>query len=212
MPEGSENVPAGTGPGGSNDTNMSIASPSRVLPRVEVGDILNSWEEFADWKQLTSRLLWFYVGMSPEGVVLLENEVQSPMILSARLSRPMMKEGRAFDNSYPALWKWLNERYEKLSATLISANYSNLVAMKMTASESVEDYISRADGCMAVLEVAPQKIEMVFVIQRGRGHQGRGSGRGGNSRGYSGRGGSATGPTDDRNWAAVLHLHPVRPE
>ena len=67
MPEGSENVPAGTGPGGSNASNMSIASPSRFLPRVEIGDILNSWEEFADWKQRTSRLLWFYGGMGWKG-------------------------------------------------------------------------------------------------------------------------------------------------
>ena len=59
MPEGSEENPVVGGPGGSNmSSNNYIASPSRVLPRVEVGDILNSWEEFAEWKQRTSRLLW----------------------------------------------------------------------------------------------------------------------------------------------------------
>ena len=65
MPEGSEQIPVEGGPGGSNMSgNMSMASPSRVLPRVEVGDVFNSWEEFAEWKQKTSRLLWFYGGMS----------------------------------------------------------------------------------------------------------------------------------------------------
>ena len=165
MPEGSEQIPVEGGPGGSMSSNMSIASPSRVLPRVEAGDVLNSWEEFVEWKQKTSRLLWFYGGMSPEGVVSSENEVQSLMILSARLSRPIMKEGRVHGNSYPDLWKWLTARYATRSANLISSNYTNLMAMKMTASESVEDYISRVDDCLAVLEGASRNVEMAFVIR-----------------------------------------------
>ena len=78
MPEGLENNPIEGGPGGLNMSgNMSIASPSRVLPRVEAGDVLKSWEEFAEWKQKTTCLLWFYGGMSPEGVVSTKNEVHS---------------------------------------------------------------------------------------------------------------------------------------
>ena len=169
MPEGSEEmpvkIPAEGGPGGSTSSNASIASPSRVLPRVEAGDVLNSWEEFAEWKQRTSRMLWFYGGMTEDGVVTTENSVMSLMILSARLSRPIMKEGRVHGNSYPALWKWLVERYATRSATLISASYTNLMGMRMTASESVEDYVSRADACLEVLEGANKNVEMAFVIR-----------------------------------------------
>ena len=39
------------------------------------------------------------------------------------------------------------------------------MAMKMSASGSVEEYISRADDCLAVLEAASQKVEIVFVIR-----------------------------------------------
>ena len=169
MPEGSEEnpvkIPVEGGPGGSTTSNNSIASPSRVLPRVEAGDVLNSWEKFAEWKQRTSRMLWFYGGMTEDGVVTTENSVQSLMILSARLSRPIMKEGRVHGNSYPALWKWLVDRYATRSATLISASYTNLMGMRMTASESVEEYVSRADACLEVLEGANKNVEMAFVIR-----------------------------------------------
>ena len=70
---------------------MSVACSSQVLPWVEVGDVLTLWEEFADWKQHTTRLIQFYGGMSVEGVVSPEYEDQALMIASARLSRPVLK-------------------------------------------------------------------------------------------------------------------------
>ena len=38
----------GLDPTRSNPSNMSVASSSRVLPRVEAGDILTSWDEFGN--------------------------------------------------------------------------------------------------------------------------------------------------------------------
>ena len=74
-----------------SSSNMSVACSSQVLPWVEVGDVLTLWEEFADWKQHTTRLIQFYGGMSVEGVVSPEYEDQALMIASARLSRPVLK-------------------------------------------------------------------------------------------------------------------------
>ena len=67
------------------------------------------------------------------------------MILSASLSRPIVKEGRAFGGYFTTPWKWLNERHAKRSVKLIPVHYSNLMVKKMTPSESVEDYVSRVD-------------------------------------------------------------------
>ena len=73
-------------PVGSNVSTSSGASSSRVLPRVEAGDVLVSWDDFAGWKLRTQRLIRFYGIMSVDDVVAPDFEDQAIMILSARLS------------------------------------------------------------------------------------------------------------------------------
>ena len=80
MPDVSEQEPVG-----SDATNASGASPSRVLPRVEAGDVLMAWDGFGSRKLKTARLIRFYGAMSVEGVIAPDYEDQAIMILTARL-------------------------------------------------------------------------------------------------------------------------------
>ena len=61
--------------------------------------------------------------------------------------------------------KCLNERYAKRFSNLISVNYSNLMAMKMSAAKSVEEYVSRIDDCLLVLEAASFTVDTNIVIR-----------------------------------------------
>ena len=89
--------------------------------------------------------------MTVDGVISSEYEDHTLMIVTARLSCPMLKEGRAFTSTFKGLWTWLNERYEKRSSKLIATHYLTLMAIKMSSSESVVKCISRADDNLSVL-------------------------------------------------------------
>ena len=131
---GAPKTSAEVDPAGSYVCNMSVASSSRVLPRVEAGDILISKEELGKWKQRTSLahpILWWHVS---EGVVSPEYKEQALMIVNVRLTRLMLKEGRAYREYFSKLWTWLNELYAERSTKLIAAQYPALMSMKMTAS------------------------------------------------------------------------------
>ena len=93
--------PVGSDPVESCNSNMVDASSARVLPRVEAGSVLTSWQEFDDWKQRTTLLLRFYGGMSVEGVMSPDYEGHALITFSARLSRLMLNEGRAFSSLLP---------------------------------------------------------------------------------------------------------------
>lgn len=82
-----------------------------------------------------TRLIRFYGRMSVEGVVSPEYEDQAVMIVSARSSRLMLKERRAFSSSFYKLWTWLNERHAKRASKLVAVQYSNLMSMKMGSSK-----------------------------------------------------------------------------
>ena len=72
------------------------------------------------------------------------------MILTDRLSRPILQESRACCGSFTTLWKWRNDRHTKRSFKLTSVHYSNFMVIKMTTAESVEEYVFRADNDLAV--------------------------------------------------------------
>ena len=159
MPDGSEEKHVG-----SDATTASNASSSRVLPRVEAGDVLLACDGFGNWKLKTGRLIRFYGAMSMEGVIAPDYEDQA-IILTARLSPAILQEGRDFCESFTDMWKWLNERHEKSSSKLNVVHYSKLAMIKMTAEESVEEYVFRADTHLSVLQAAPFKFDMDVVVR-----------------------------------------------
>ena len=97
-------IPFGSDPVESCNGNMFDASLARVLPRVEAGSVLTSWQEFGDWKQRTTLRIRFYGGMSVEGVISPDYEGCALITFSARLSRLMLNEGRAFSSLFSKLW------------------------------------------------------------------------------------------------------------
>ena len=78
MPDGLEGKPVG-----SNAITASTVSSSRVLSRVEAGDVLLAWDGFGSWKLKTAHLIRFYGAMSAEGVIAPDYEDQAIMVLSA---------------------------------------------------------------------------------------------------------------------------------
>ena len=163
IPDVSEEQPVGSN--GSGGSSGSGASSSRVLPRVEAGDVLASWDSFGSWKLRTSRLIRFYGAMTVEGVVAPEFKDQAIMILAARLSPDILLEGRDFGESFTDMWKWLNERHEKRSVKVTNFHYSLLIAIKMTAAESVEEYVVRADRSIQILQSAKFQFDMATIVR-----------------------------------------------
>ena len=146
------------------NSNMPVASSSQVLPRVEAGDVLTSWEQLCKWKQRTTRLIPFYGGMSVEGVISPDYEDQPLMMVSASMSRPVLKEVLAFGSLLSKLWTWLNKWYAQHTSKLIAVQYSNLMAIKISSSESVKEYILRVDDSPSALEAAAFKVDADVVV------------------------------------------------
>ena len=146
-------------------SNLSVASPSRILPRVEAGEVLTSWELFGSWKTRTALMLRFYCAMAPEGVVSPEYEDQAMIILTARLSRSIQRECREHDEHFHGLWLGLCDTHAKRADKIAGNQYSELMRIKMLMSESVEEYVSRADGYDEVLDFCSFQYNKVFATR-----------------------------------------------
>ena len=58
----------------------------------------------------------------------------------------------------------MNKRYTKPASELVAAQYLSLMSMQLSSLESVEEYVSRADECLAILAAAAFAMSQCHVF------------------------------------------------
>ena len=59
----------------------------------------------------------------------------------------------------------MNKRYTKPASELVAAQYLSLMSMQLSSLESVEEYVSRADECLAIWEASAFRVDMAVVLR-----------------------------------------------